>query len=162
MKGKQGVIDRLNALLTGELSAADQYFIHSRMLENWGFHDLYERIEHERQDELEHATTLIKRILFLEGTPDVASRAPLRIGNDIPSILQSDLALEIDVIAALKEAIAHCEQEQDYETRHHLRELLHDTEEDHAHWLEQQLLLIDRMGLQNYSQSAMGGIKSAS
>lgn len=159
MKGKPSVIDRLKTLLTGELSAADQYFIHSRMLQNWGFHELYERIEHERQEELEHADKLIKRILFLEGTPDVASRAPLRIGNDIPSILKSDLALEIDVVAALKEAIAHCEQEQDFETRHKLRELLHDTEEDHTHWLEQQLFLIDKIGLPNYSQSAMGGIR---
>ncbi len=162
MQGKQSVIDRLNKLLTGELSAADQYFIHSRMLQNWGYHELYERIEHERHDELGHADKLIQRILFLDGTPDVASRAPLRVGKDVPAILQNDLALEVEVIAALKEAIAHCETEQDYETRHMLRELLKDTEEDHAHWLEQQLFLIGQLGLQNYLQSAMGGIRSGS
>lgn len=161
MKGIQSVLGRLNKLLTGELTAADQYFLHSRMLQNWGFHELFERIEHERQDELGHAEKLIERILFLEGTPDVAARAPLRIGNDVPTILRNDLALEVEVIGALKEAIAHCEAEQDYQTRHMLRELLHDTEEDHTHWLEQQLFLIDRLGLPNYLQSAMGGIKSA-
>lgn len=160
MKGKQSVIDRLNRLLTGELTAADQYFIHARKLHDWGFHDLYERIEHERQDEIGHADRLTRRILFLEGTPDVASRDPLRVGNDVPEILRNDLALELEVVDQLKEAIAHCEAEQDYETRHLLRELLHDTEEDHAHWLEQQLFLIQQIGLQNYLQTAMGGIKS--
>jgi bacterioferritin len=79
MQGKQTVLNRLNNLLVGELSAADQYFVHSRMLENWGFHTLYERIAHERMDELAHADSLIKRILFLEGTPDLSARAPLNI-----------------------------------------------------------------------------------
>ncbi len=160
MQGKQSVIDRLNALLTGELSAADQYLAHSRMMENWGFKALYDRIAHERHDELEHADKLIKRILFLEGTPDVASRAPLNIGKDVPEALRNDLSYEMQVVAELKEAIAHCEQEQDYETRRILEQLLEDTEEDHAHWLEQQIGLIDRIGLQNYLQSAMGGFPS--
>lgn len=162
MQGKPNVITRLTQLLTGELSAADQYFIHAKMLENWGFHDLYERLWHERGEELEHADRLAKRILFLEGMPDVASRVALRVGNDVPSILRNDLTLELEVVQALRDAIALCEQEQDYETRHILRELLADTEEDHAHWLEQQLFLIDRLGLQNYLQSAMGDINKGS
>jgi bacterioferritin len=157
MKGIPSVVDRLNRLLTGELSAADQYFIHSRMYENWGFTKLYERIEHERVEELEHASRLIRRILFLEGIPDVASRAPLAIGADVPGMLKNDLAYELAVVANLKEAIAHCEQVQDYETRAILRELLSDTEEDHTHWLEQQLFLINAMGLANYHQSMAGG-----
>lgn len=161
MKGKTSVTDRLNHLLTGALTAADQYFVHSRILQNWGFHELYERIEHERQDELGHAETLIKRILFLEGVPDVAARVPLRVGADVPTMLRNDLALEVEVIDALKEAIAHCEAEQDYQTRHLLRQLLHDTEEDHTHWLEQQLFLIDKLGLQNYLQSAAGSVKNS-
>ncbi len=158
MKGVQSVIDRLNKLLTGELTAADQYFIHSRMYQNWGFQKLYERLEHERVEELEHAAKLIQRILFLEGVPDVASRAPLAIGSDVPSMIKNDLAYELQVVAALKEAIAHCEQAQDYDTRRLLGELLDDTENDHTHWLEQQLFLINAMGLNNYAQSAAAGI----
>ncbi|MBP2227860.1 bacterioferritin [Azospirillum agricola] len=156
MQGNQGVIDRLNKLLTGELSAADQYLAHSRMMENWGFKALYDRIAHERHDELEHADKLIRRILFLDGTPDVASRDPLRIGKDVPEMLRNDLTLEFEVVAALKEAIAYCEQVKDYDTRRILLDLLVDTEEDHAHWLEQQIGLIDRMGLHNYLQSSAG------
>jgi len=158
MKGVQSVIDRLNKLLTGELTAADQYFIHSRMYQNWGFQKLYERLEHERVEELEHAAKLIQRILFLEGVPDVATRAPLAIGSDVPSMIKNDLAYELQVVAALKEAIAHCEQVQDYDTRRLLGELLDDTENDHTHWLEQQLFLINAMGLPNYAQSAAAGI----
>jgi bacterioferritin len=157
MKGIPSVIDRLNKLLTGELTAADQYFIHSRMYENWGFRKLYERLEHERVEELEHASRLIQRILFLDGVPDVAARAPLAIGSDVPSMMKNDLAYELSVVANLKEAIAHCEQVQDYETRHLLRELLADTENDHTHWLEQQLFLIGALGLANYQQSAAAG-----
>jgi bacterioferritin len=158
MQGKQTVLDRLNSLLIGELSAADQYFVHSRMLENWGFQALYQRIAHERMDELAHADSLIKRILFLEGTPDLSARAPLNIGKDVPEMLRNDLAVELSVVNELKEAIAYCEQERDFETRRILVELLRDTEEDHAHWLETQLGLIDRVGLQNYLQSAIGKI----
>ncbi|MBC7906182.1 MAG: bacterioferritin [Rhodospirillaceae bacterium] len=160
MKGIPSVIDRLNKLLTGELTAADQYFVHSRMYENWGFKTLYERLEHERVEELEHASRLIRRILFLDGIPDVASRSPLAIGADVPSMMKNDLAYELSVVANLKEVITHCEQVQDYETRHILRELLADTENDHTHWLEQQLFLINAMGLANYQQSAATGISA--
>lgn len=158
MKGIPSVIDRLNKLLTGELTAADQYFVHSRMYENWGFKKLYERLEHERVEELEHASRLIQRILFLDGIPDVASRSPLAIGADVPSMMKNDLAYELSVVTNLKEVIAHCEQVQDFETRHILRELLADTENDHTHWLEQQLFLINALGLANYQQSATGNI----
>lgn len=160
MQGNPGVIDVLNKLLVGELSAADQYLAHARMLENWGFRTLYERIAHERLEELDHADKLIRRILFLEGTPDVASRDPLRIGKDVPEMLRNDLALELEVVAALRSAIQLCEQAQDYDSRRILVELLEDTEEDHAYWLEQQLGLIDRIGLPNYLQSAMGKAES--
>lgn len=153
MKGDSRVIDILNKLLTNELSAADQYFIHSRMYQDWGFNKLYERIAHETQEELEHATRLVERILFLEGIPDVASREPLNIGRDVPAMLKNDLAVEYDVANQLKDAIAFCEQVKDYQTREILEVLLKDTEEDHAYWLEQQLGLIDKVGLQNYLQS---------
>lgn len=158
MKGIPSVIDQLNHLLTGELTAADQYFIHSRMYENWGFKKLYERLEHERQEEMEHASRLVRRILFLEGVPNVAARRPLAIGADVPSMLKNDLAYELAVVADLKAAMAHCEQVQDYETRAILRELLDDTENDHTHWLEQQLNLINAMGLANYHQLIAGGV----
>lgn len=156
MQGKKSVIQELNRLLTGELTAADQYFIHSRMYENWGFDRLYERAEHERVEELEHAAMLIRRILFLEGIPDVASRQPLKIGATVPDMLKADLDYEYGVVAALKKAIPLCESEEDFETRRILVKLLEDTEEDHTYWLEQQLGLIDRIGLQNYLQSAAG------
>lgn len=154
MKGNPLVIAELNKLLTGELTAADQYFIHSRMYENWGLKALYERVEHERVEELEHAAELIKRILFLEGVPDVATRAPLAVGATVPQMLANDLAYELDVVANLRKAIALCEKEQDYDSRRILIDLLRDTEEDHTHWLEQHLGMIKTMGLENYIQSS--------
>ncbi len=156
MKGKKSIIDCLNKLLSLELTAADQYFVHSRMFENWGLHRLYERIAHEREDELKHADILIRRILFLEGTPDVAKRGKLDIGADVPAALKSDLTYEYGVVKDLRTAIALCEKEHDFETRHLLHELLDETEEDHAYWLEQQLRLIELMGLHNYLQTAKG------
>ncbi|ALP53637.1 bacterioferritin [Candidatus Tenderia electrophaga] len=155
MKGNQKIIDTLNTLLAGELTAMDQYFTHSRMFDDWGLSKLYERIDHEMDDEKQHADALIKRILFLEGTPQVGNRAPLNIGKDVPEILANDLALENQVINALRKAIAQCEKEQDYQTREILETMLADTEEDHAYWLEKQLGLIDKIGLQNYLQSQM-------
>jgi bacterioferritin len=156
MKGNTKIIDTLNQLLTTEMSAADQYFIHSRMYEEWGLKKLHERIAHEQEEELEHASALVERILFLEGTPDVASREPLKVGKDVPEMLKNDLQVEYDVGQALKDAIAICEQEKDYQTREILEVLLRDTEEDHTYWLEQQLGLIDKIGLPNYLQSQMG------
>ncbi|GAB4269243.1 MAG: bacterioferritin [Methylomicrobium sp.] len=155
MQGNSQVIARLNELLAGELAAIDQYFIHSRMYENWGFGKLYERIAHEVQDETEHADALIKRILFLEGTPDLSKREPLAVGASVPEMLQNDLALELKVVAALRDVMAYCESVQDYQTREILQVMLEDTEHDHAHWLEQQLGLIDRIGLTNYLQSQL-------
>ncbi|OYD25373.1 bacterioferritin [Oceanimonas baumannii] len=155
MKGNQQIIAALNELLAGELSAMDQYFIHSRMYEDWGFSKLFERIDHEFEDEKGHASKLIERILFLEGTPDMVTRVPLNVGKDVPSMLQSDLDLEYKVIEDLRKVMALCEQEQDYQTRDMLQVLLEDTENDHTHWLEQQLGLIQRIGLPNYLQSQM-------
>jgi bacterioferritin len=155
MQGKQVVIDKLNTLLAFELAAMDQYFIHSQMYQDWGLSKLYERIAHEFEDEKGHATKLIERMLFLEGTPDMANRDGLQIGTDVPSMLTSDLRVEYAVADALKQAIALCESEQDYVTRDMLLVLLDDTEMDHAYWLEQQLGLIRRLGLSNYLQSQM-------
>jgi bacterioferritin len=155
MKGNQKVISQLQKLLRGELAARDQYFTHSRMYQDWGLNKLYDRIDHEMQDETSHADMLIKRLLFLETTPDLSQQDGLNIGSTVPEMLQSDLDLEYKVVADLKEAIAICEQEQDYQTRDILMVILADTEEDHAYWLEKQLGLINKIGLQNYLQSQM-------
>lgn len=153
MKGSQKVIDALNYLLAGELAARDQYFIHSRMYDDWGLDKLYVRLNHEMEEETEHADNMIKRILFLEGTPDLNQREQINVGSTVPEMLQCDLDLEYQTAGKLKAAILVCEQEQDYVTRDMLSVQLNDTETDHAHWLEQQLGLINKIGLQNYQQS---------
>ena len=145
----------MNGLLASELAAMDQYFIHSRMYEDWGYTKLFERLAHEFDDEKGHASALIERILFLEGTPDLATRGPINVGADVPAMLRSDLDLEYKVAADLKDAINTCEKERDYQSREILERLLEDTEMDHAYWLEKQLGLIDKVGLENYLQSQM-------
>lgn len=154
MKGKTAVIDYLKTLLKGELAARDQYFVHSRMYHDWGFTRLYERLSHEMAEETEHADALLQRILFLGGVPDMTPDA-VRVGKNVPEMLKTDLTLEYEVREALAKGIALCEQHQDYVTREILEKQLHDTEEDHAYWLEIQLGLIDRIGLANYLQSQM-------
>lgn len=153
MKGNAKVIEQLQKLLGDELGARDQYFIHSRMYEDWGLNKLYERLNHEMEEETEHADLLIKRLLFLEATPSLSNQRELQVGKDVPEMLRNDLTVEYEVTASLKQAIAICETEQDYQSREILEKLLADTEEDHAYWLEQQLGLIDKIGLPNYLQS---------
>lgn len=154
MEGKQSVLDCMNKLLAGELAARDQYFIHSRMYEDWGYNKLFERINHEMGEETDHAHQFIHRILMLNGTPKVVPEA-LNVGKEVVDMLKKDLATELSVRQNLKDAIALCEREKDYVTRLFLVDQLKDTEEDHAHWLEQQLHKIDVMGLSNYLQSQM-------
>jgi bacterioferritin len=153
MKGHPQVIAHLNALLVGELTAIDQYFLHSRMYQDMGLDKLYHQISHEMAEEQLHADLLIKRILFLEGAPDLTQRDPLVVGENVPAMLRADLAYEYKVIPHLREVMAFCESVQDFETRDILLKLLKDTEEDHTWWLEKQLRLIDNIGLPNYLQS---------
>ncbi|TDV20978.1 bacterioferritin [Paraburkholderia caballeronis] len=155
MKGDKKVLAHLNALLAGELTAADQYFTHARMYAYWGLPKLHEYVAHEMAEELDHASQLIARILFLEGVPDLSKRDPLTIGKSVPEMMANDLELELKVVAHLREVIAYCEQVNDYQTREILRAMLADTEEDHTDWLEKQIGLIDKTGLQNYLQSQM-------
>lgn len=155
MKGKKKVIKHLQKLLNGELAARDQYMAHSRMYKDWGLNKLYERLNHEMEEETEHADALMERMLFLEVTPDMNSQDKARVGKDVKEMLQNDLDVEYEVTAALKEAIAVCEEEQDYDTRAILTKLLDDTEMDHAYWLEKQLGLIEKIGMKNYLQSQM-------
>ena len=155
MNGNKNVISALNSLLSFELAAMDQYFIHAEMYADWGLSKLHERIAHEFDDEKGHAKKLIERILFLEGRPDMVTRHEIIIGKDVPSMLQSDLNVEYAVGNALKDTIALCESAKDYVTRDMLVVLLEDTEVDHAYWLEQQLGLVEKIGLQNYQQSQL-------
>ena len=154
MKGDKAVIDYMNELLAGELAARDQYFIHSRMYAEWGFNKLFERLNHEMAEETEHAEQFIRRILMLEGTPTMVPTG-LNIGSDLVSMLKADLNTELEVRDALKKGIRLCEEKQDYVTRDIMVKQLSDTEEDHAHWLEQQWRLIEMMGLENYKQSQL-------
>jgi bacterioferritin len=123
------------------------------MYEDFGLTRLYNRIAHEMQDETDHADQMIKRILFLEGTPNLVTRDPIHVGRDVPEMLQNDLNLEYQVVKNLRDGIALCEAEGDFETRQMLLKQLEDTELDHTYWLEQQLGLIERMGLANYQQA---------
>jgi bacterioferritin len=156
MKGNQKVIACLNGLLDNELGSMDQYFTHSRMYDDWGLSKLYDQLNHELEEETGHADMLIKRILFLEGTPDLSSRSAMNIGGDVLTMMKNDLELEYKVMTDLREAIKVCEAQSDYQSREILEKLLFDTEEDHIYWLEQQVGLIDKIGIQNYIQSQMG------
>lgn len=155
MKGDKKIIAILNGLLAGELAAVDQYLIHGEMYADFGFPHLAEKSLHESDHERQHARLLIQRILFLEGKPDMVQRTPITVGASVPDMLKADLAVEYHVVGELKKAIAACEKAQDYVTRDMLVLQLEDTEMDHAYWLEQQLRLIDLVGLQNYQQSQM-------
>ena len=154
MQGDKEVLAYMNELLAGELAARDQYFIHSRLYSEWGYTKLFDRLNHEMEEETTHAEQFIRRILMLGGTPKMA-RAELNIGTDVKSCIQADLNTEYEVRDALKKGIRLCEEDQDYVTRDLMLQQLKDTEEDHAHWLEQQLRLIELVGEQNYLQSQM-------
>lgn len=156
MKSDKKIIEILNSLLAGELTAIDQYLIHGEMYSDMGFARLSEKALHESNHELQHARALIQRILFLEGTPCLAKRDALRIGKTVPAMLEADLAVEYKVVGELKKAMAACEKAQDYVTRDMLAIQLEDTEMDHAYYLEKQLRLIGQVGLQNYQQSQIG------
>ena len=156
MKGDKKIIDILNGLLAGELTAIDQYLIHGEMYADFGIQHLADKAIHESEHERTHARALIQRILFLEGKPDLAKREGLKIGKTVPEMLAADLAVEYKVVDNLKKAIAACEKAQDYVSRDMLVVQLEDTEMDHAYYLEKQIKLIDLVGLANYQQSQMG------
>jgi bacterioferritin len=154
MKGDTKVTDYLNRVLTNELTAINQYFLHARMFRHWGLKKLDECEYHESVDEMKHADKLINRTLFLEGLPNLQQLNKLYVGESVPETLACDLRLEIEAIPLLKEAIAYCESCGDYVTRELFEDIL-DGEEEHVDWLETQIELIGKVGLQNYLQSQM-------
>ena len=155
MKGDQKTIDILNAVLKNELTAINQYFLHSRMLRNWGLAKFATHEYAESVDEMQHADQLIERILFLEGRPNLNDLGKLMIGDNVTSILENDLELEKLAMPELRDGIAHCESIGDYVTRDLLRQIL-DSEEEHVDWLETQFELIERVGIENYTQLQIG------
>ncbi|RMX04101.1 bacterioferritin [Corticibacter populi] len=152
MQGHPQVLDTLNHLLRGELAARDQYFVHSRSYEDQGFPKLYERLNHEMEEETQHADAILRRILMLDGRPDMRP-LPFTPGETVPEMLRKDLETEYEVRARLQAAMQLCESVSDYVSRDMLLAQLRDTEEDHAYWLEKQLGLIEKIGLENYLQS---------
>ncbi|WP_028239951.1 bacterioferritin [Stutzerimonas azotifigens] len=154
MKGDKLVIQHLNKILGNELVAINQYFLHARMYEDWGLNKLGKHEYDESIDEMKHADKLIKRILFLEGLPNLQELGKLLIGENTREMLECDLTLEQKGIPDLKAAIAYCESVGDYGSRELLEDIL-ESEEDHIDWLETQLGLIDKVGLENYLQSQM-------
>lgn len=151
MKGDEKVIEFLNKALTNELTAINQYWLHYRVLADWGVTKLAEYERHESIDEMKHADVLAERILFLQGLPNFQAIHRLKVGETVEEILRADLAVEMEAIPLLKDAIAHCETVRDYTSREIFERIL-ESEEDHVDFLETQFDMIERMGLQNYVQ----------
>ena len=151
MKGDSTVIEHLNRVLKNELTAINQYFLHSRMYKDWGMNKLADHEHDESIDEMKHADSLIERTLFLEGLPNLQALGKLRIGEDVEEMLQCDLDLELDALPDLQAGIAYCEKIKDYVSRDLFDSILQ-SEEEHVDWLETQLGLIEKMGVENYIQ----------
>ena len=151
MKGDEKVIEFLNKALTNELTAINQYWLHYRVLADWGVSKLAEYERHESIDEMKHADVLAERILFLNGLPNFQAIHKLKVGETVEDILKADLAVEMEAIPLLKDAIAHCEEVRDFTTREIFERIL-ESEEEHVDFLETQFDMIARMGLENYVQ----------
>jgi len=159
MQGNPQVVQHLQAQLKNELTATNQYFLHYRMLKHWGFERLAKKEYDESIGEMKHADRLIERILMLDGLPNLQDLGKLLVGEDVPEILDGDLRSERGAQATVKAGILVCEQSQDYVSREILKDILQDTEE-HIDFLETQIDLVSKVGLQNYLQSQMGSVES--
>ncbi len=149
MKGDTKILEHLNEVLTAELTAINQYFLHAKMCGDWGYERLHQKIRHESIDEMHHAEALVNRILYLEGLPNLQRLWKLRIGENVEEILRSDLALEYEAIPRLNAAIATAVEKNDNGSRALFEQILQ-SEEEHVDWLEAQLSLIEQIGLNNY------------
>ena len=154
MKAEAGIISQLNVILKNELTAINQYFLHSRMIRDWGFERLAAKIYEESIGEMKHADLIIERVLLLDGLPNLQALGKLKIGEDIEEIFTADLSLEMTNQSCLKVAIQHCEEKRDYVTREIFQQILNDTEE-HIDWIETQQSRIERVGVQNFLQEEM-------
>jgi bacterioferritin len=159
MRGDPAIIRLLNAVLTNELTAVNQYFLHARMFQNWGYVRLGKIVYDESLEEMKHADRLIKRILFLEGLPNLQDLNKLRIGETVPQAMEADLALELGGRVTLMEGVRQSELSEDYISRELLKDILSDTEE-HIDFLETQVALVKALGEANYLQSAMGEMEN--
>ena len=154
MKAEAGLISQLNIILKNELTAINQYFLHSRMIRDWGFERLAAKIYEESIGEMKHADLIIERVLLLDGLPNLQALGKLKIGEDIEEIFTADLSLEMTNQSCLKVAIQHCEEKRDYVTREIFQQILNDTEE-HIDWIETQKSRIEKVGIQNFLQEEM-------
>ena len=154
MKAEAGIISQLNIILKNELTAINQYFLHSRMIRDWGFERLAAKIYEESIGEMKHADLIIERVLLLDGLPNLQALGKLKIGEDIEEIFTADLSLEMTNQSCLKGAIQHCEEKRDYVTREIFQQILNDTEE-HIDWIETQQSRIEKVGIQNFLQEEM-------
>ena len=160
MKGDAKVIEQLNIILKNELTAVNQYFLHARMLKDWGFEALGDKVYHESLGEMKHADWIINRVLMLEGLPNLQDLGLLSIGQNVEEMFTADLSVETLNQKCLKEAIALCEDKRDYVTREIFEKILDDTEE-HIDWIETQQGLIEKTGLQNYLQDQIGSVSDS-
>jgi bacterioferritin len=149
MKAKEGVIERLNAILTNELTAINQYFVHAEMCDNWGYERLHDKVRAHSIDEMKHAEEVIEHILYLEGVPNMQRLGTVNVGETVPEQLKVDLKLEQEAVKELTDAIMHCTKVGDYTTRHKLEDMVK-SEEEHIDWIETQIETIKQVGLENY------------
>ena len=154
MKAEAGIISHLNIILKNELTAINQYFLHSRMIKDWGFERLAAKIYEESIGEMKHADLIIERVLLLDGLPNLQALGKLKIGEDTEELFTADLSLEMTTQSCLKVAIKHCEEKHDYVTREIFQQILNDTEE-HIDWIETQQSRIEKVGIQNFLQEEM-------
>ena len=149
MKAKEGVIELLNKILTADLTAINQYFLHAKMCENWGYERLHHKVKERSFDEMKDADELIEHILYLEGVPNVQRLGTVHVGETVPEQFKTDLQAEKEMLTLLSEGIAHCAKVGDYTTRHMLEDMAEDVDE-HIDWIETQMETVKQVGLENY------------